>query len=151
MFDLIRKIIDTKNNKERGAADDIGLRTRIAASVVLLEAAHIDNECSDEELDHVMDTLKATFDLSHEYAEELVELAHEERTQAIDLWQFTNHINRHYSHDEKIEVMEAVWRIIHADGQLEKHEDYFAHKLAKLLRLTHREMIEAKIKARGQI
>lgn len=151
MFDLIRKILEkNSNNKGPAAREDTGLRIRIAAGVILLEAAHIDNECTEEEIDHVMDTLKKTFDLSHEYAEELIALAHEERTQALDLWQFTNLINQHYSKEEKTGVMEAVWRIIHADGQLEKHEDHFAHKLAKLLRLTHREMIEAKIKARGE-
>ena len=52
---------------------------------------------------------------------------------------------------EKMEVMEAVWRIIHIDGQLEKHEDHFAHKLSNLLRLTHKELIDAKIKARQQL
>ncbi len=150
MFDLLRKIIEKRNNSRGIAAADPDLRTRLAAAVILLEAAHADNDCTEEEFDHVLETLKTTFALSHEYAEELMELAHQEREQALDLWQFTNHINQLYNKEEKIEVMEAVWRIIHADGRLEAHEDHFAHKLANLLRLTHREMIDAKIRARGQ-
>jgi uncharacterized tellurite resistance protein B-like protein len=47
--------------------------------------------------------------------------------------------------------MESVWRIIHIDGRLEGHEDQFAHKLANLLRLTHGELIDAKIQARKQL
>ena len=150
MFDLFRKIIEKKTDNESDAAADTGLRTRLAAAVILLEAAHADDDCAEVELGHVMETLKITFSLSHEHTEGLVELAHEERKQALDLWQFTNHVNQLYSKEEKIEVMEAVWRIIHSDGRLEAHEDHFAHKLANLLRLTHGEMIEAKIKARGQ-
>ena len=149
MFDLIKKIIEKGNNSSPAATTPPGFRTRMAAAVVLLEAAHADNDCKAAELDHVMETLKTNFGLSPEYSEELLDLAHREREQAPDLWQFTNRINQRYSKEEKIEVMEAVWRIIHADGRLDAHEDYFAHKLANLLRLTHKEMIEAKIRARG--
>jgi len=46
--------------------------------------------------------------------------------------------------------MELVWKLVYADGILDKHEDYLAHKLAKLLRLSHRELIDAKLKALGR-
>ena len=39
-----------------------------------------------------------------------------------------------------------VWKIAYADGRLDKHEDYLVHKLAKLLRLTHNQLIDAKLK-----
>lgn len=149
MFNHIRKIIAGNNTKPVPVQkQDPVLKRRIAASVLLLEAAHVDNECTDEEMDHVIDTLKSKFDLSHEYTEELITLAHEEKNKAVDLWEFTNHMNQHLSLDEKLAVMEDVWRIIHVDGKLEKHEDHFAHKLANLLRLTHKQLIDAKIKAR---
>jgi uncharacterized tellurite resistance protein B-like protein len=41
-----------------------------------------------------------------------------------------------------------IWRIAFADGNLDKHEDYLVHKLAKLLRLTHKQLIEAKLRAK---
>ena len=47
--------------------------------------------------------------------------------------------------------MEDVWHIILLDGKLDKHEDYYAHKLANLLHLTHKQMIAAKLKARDQV
>ncbi|MDX1775566.1 MAG: TerB family tellurite resistance protein [Desulfobulbales bacterium] len=126
-------------------------RTRIAASVLLLEAAYADHKCTEEELDHVIATLRSDFNLSQAHAEDLLELAHRERSQAVDLYEFTNHINNEFSKQEKKAVLEAVWRIIHIDGQLEKHEDHFARKLTHLLRLTHKDMIDAKLKAREQL
>jgi len=123
-------------------------RTRIAAGVILLEAAYADHECTEDELNHVIETLRSDFNLSQELAEELLELAHRERSQAVDLFEFTNHINSKFSKGEKKAVLEAVWRIIHIDGLLEKHEDHFARKLTHLLRLTHKDMIDAKLKAR---
>ncbi len=47
--------------------------------------------------------------------------------------------------------MESVWRIILLDDHLEAHEDHFVHKLANLLRLSHSELIEAKLRARKQL
>ena len=69
----------------------------------------------------------------------------------IDLFRYTRFINDQFSKEQKIAIMESVWRIILLDGHLEAHEDHFAHKLANLLRLTHQELIDAKLKARKQL
>ena len=145
MFDLIKKILANKRGGVTVSVQENEEQTRIAACVLLLETAHSDNECTAEEISHVLDVMKNDFAISGEQAEELLELAHQERSQAVDLWQFTNLINQQFDRQEKMRLMEAVWRIIHVDGQLEKHEDYFAHKLATLLRLKHKDLIAAKI------
>ena len=150
MFNFIRQtLLSNKGQSDNGP--DREERTRIAAGVILLEAAHANHECTDDELVHVIETLCADFDLSVKHAEDLLELAHRERVQAVDLFEFTNQINNEFSREEKKAVLEAVWRIIHIDGQLEKHEDHFVRKLTHLLRLSHKEMIDAKLKARDQI
>ncbi|NOQ66118.1 MAG: hypothetical protein GQ556_02750 [Desulfobacterales bacterium] len=150
MFNFIRQTL-LSNKGSSDNVPDKEERTRIAASVILLEAAYADHECTDDELNHVIETLCSDFDLSRKHAEDLLGLAHRERSQAVDLFEFTNHINNEFSREEKTAVLEAVWRIIHIDGQLEKHEDHFVRKLTHLLRLSHKEMIDAKLKARKQI
>ena len=65
---------------------------------------------------------------------------------SIDLWQFTNLINQNYSIEEKLKVIELIWKVAYSDGKLEKHEDYLAHKIAGLLRLSHGQLIDAKLK-----
>lgn len=151
MLKFIKQTLISRVQEPSATAANRAERTRIAASVILLEAAHADHECTDEELDHIIGTLRSDFNLSKKHAEDLLELAHRERSQAVDLFEFTNHINNEFSKEEKIAVLEAAWRIIHSDGQLEKHEDHFARKLTHLLRLSHKDMIDAKIKARPQI
>jgi uncharacterized tellurite resistance protein B-like protein len=145
MFDLIKKILANKRGGVTVSVQENEEQTRIAACVLLLETAHSDNECTAEEISHVLEVMKNDFAISEEQAEELLELAYRERSQAVDLWQFTNLINQQFDRQEKMRLMEAVWRIIHVDSQLEKHEDYFAHKLATLLRLKHKDLIAAKI------
>jgi len=151
MLNFIRQTLamNKAENSDTGVGQEE--RTRIAASVILLEAAHADHECTDEELDHVISTLRADFNLSQKHTRDLIDLAHAERRQAVDLFEFTNHINNAFSKEEKRAVLAAVWRIILSDGHLEKHEDHFARKLTYLLRLSHEDMINAKLKAREQM
>lgn len=148
MFSLIRKIMAGEEAGGQQPAVDHERKKHLAAAVIMLEAAHVDNECTADELEHVVDTIGRKFELEDELVAELMEVAHAEKDEAIDLWQFTNWLNQSLAKGEKMGVMEDVWRIIFMDGKLDKHEDYFAHKLANLLRLSHTEMVEAKLKAR---
>jgi uncharacterized tellurite resistance protein B-like protein len=79
-------------------------------------------------------------------AKELLMLAEEVRSDSFDLQQFTSQINQNFDRAEKLEVMETLWRIIYADGVLDKFEDALARQLAALLRLSHREAIDLKLK-----
>lgn len=148
MFDLISKMLARKTYEPAPVKAPNDTRTHIASCVILLEAAYSDHECTTDEISHVMDTVKSTFGLSHEYAEEIMRLSENERETALDLWQFVKTINQDFSREEKQGVMEAVWRIIYADGHLGGHEDHFAHKLTQPLRLSHNDMIEAKLRAK---
>jgi uncharacterized tellurite resistance protein B-like protein len=148
MLSMIRNILKGNNGNEREREGGGEQRIHLAAGVLLLEAAHIDNECTVEEMEHVVQTLRDKFSLSADCVAELLELAHLERQEAIDLWQFTNRVNQNFNKDEKLTIMEDVWRVIFMDGRLDEHEDHFAHKLANLLRLSHKEMIDAKLRAR---
>jgi uncharacterized tellurite resistance protein B-like protein len=151
MLGLIKKILgDTSEQKEESSGNKVQ-EANIALCVLLLEAAHVDGECSDEEKEHVILTLTSKCDIPREEIDDFLALGDKTRKDTIDLFRFTRYMNNNFTKEEKIEVMEAVWRIIHIDGLLEAHEDHFAHKLANLLRLTHKELIDAKIKAREQL
>ena len=128
--------------------EDRAERIQVATCALLLEVANSDDEFSDIERDNIIQILEKDFELSDEYAKELLELSDKEREESIDLWQFTNLINEHYSIEEKIKIIEMVWKVIYADGKLDKHEDHLAHKLSNLLKLTHKQLIDAKLKVR---
>jgi len=119
---------------------------RIATCALLLEIATIDDEFSPDERESIVSLLKSEYGLPEEEVLELKQEARAELKRNIDLWQFTNLINENYSEAEKIRVVEVLWRIVYADGKLDKHEDFLIHKLAKLLRLRHQQLIEVKLK-----
>ncbi|KAF0120418.1 MAG: hypothetical protein FD151_1659 [bacterium] len=147
MIDLVKKFfgksaqVDTGNQKRKNYHD-----IRVATCAILLEMANIDSEFSDTEQEDIISILKKDYQLSDEYAAELLEASNKELKQSVDLWQFTNLINQNYSTEERIHIIEMIWKIVYTDGKLDKHEDYLVHKLANLLRLNHKQLIDAKVK-----
>jgi uncharacterized tellurite resistance protein B-like protein len=119
---------------------------RVAACSLLLEMAGADGTFIGSERERILSIIRQEYDLSDEEAVSLVESSQQELKESVDLWQFSNAINQHYSLDEKIRLIENIWEIALIDGKLDQHEDYLVHKLANLLRLSHEQLIEAKLK-----
>ena len=148
MLGVMKKFFqqDAVPDKTEIKEEDRDERIQVAACALLLEVANSDDEFSDIERDNIVQILERDFELSDEYAKELMELSDKEREESIDLWQFTNLINQNYSTEEKIRIIEMIWEIVYTDGKLDQYEDYLVHKLGKLLRLTHKQLIDAKLK-----
>ena len=66
--------------------------------------------------------------------------------ESVDLWQFAQLINENYTPEEKIAIIETLWRIVYVDGKMDDHEHYLMNKLSNLLRLSHDQLIDAKLK-----
>ncbi|MFQ6113096.1 MAG: TerB family tellurite resistance protein [bacterium] len=151
MIDWIKRVLGAEQEDESSVPEEAQQHdVRIAACALFLEMANIDGEFSDTERKNVCTMLKQEHDLSEQQVAELAEAAEKELKEAIDLWHFTNLINKNYSEEEKIRVVELLWKLIYADGKLDQHEDYLIRKLAKLLGLTHKQLIEAKLKVLKQ-
>lgn len=148
MLELLKKFFSQPTDRdERSLEYDSGLKVGVATCALFLEMAHIDGEFDDRERTHILQILKKQFGFSEEQVAPIMEAAKEELEGSIDLWRFTSLINQNYTMGEKIQVIEEIWKIAYADGHLDKHEDYLVHKMADLLRLTHKQLIDAKLRA----
>ena len=150
MFDLIKKIIGSGNGKVQTTDQDI-LTAHLALTVLLLDAAYADGECSEEEKEHLATTLVTNFGISRQEIDTLLADRDKERKEHVGLFRYTRVINENFSEKQKIDIMESAWRIILLDNHLEAHEDHFVHKLANLLNLSHSDLIDAKLRARKQL
>ena len=147
MFDRLRDVLTATPRDNRQADNaDREHRIQVATAVILLEVAHADEDYSQQEQEHLLNILKDQFNLDEESVQELVKVSEEQLKRSIDIWHFTEIINQNYDAEEKCRIIEKVWQVIFADGRLDKYEDYIVHKLARILHLSHAQMIEAKMK-----
>ena len=147
MFDLKNKLLKKVQQNSPTTEQEELEKVQVATCVILIEVAKSDYDFSSIEKTTVEAIMKRDFQISAEAAEDLIEIAKRSRGESIDLFEFTNLINKNYSKEEKKKVIEGAWKIIYADKKLDKYEDHLIHRLAKLLRLDHEDLIEAKLKA----
>ena len=119
---------------------------RVATCALFVEISRIDEKFTQEEMDTLLSILKEKYGLSPDHADALIAEAEKELKESVDLWQFARLINENYSNEEKIEVIETLWRIVYVDGKMDQYEHYLMNKLKTLLRLSHNQLIDAKLK-----
>ena len=138
------------NQSAAGGAEGSGRDTehdiRIATCALFLEMARIDEKFTEEEMETVLSIMREKYGLSQEHADALVAEADKELEGSVDLWQFARLINENYSVAEKIEIIEMLWRMVYVDGKMDAYEHYLMNKLKNLLRLSHDQLIGAKLK-----
>ena len=117
----------------------------LATAAVLLEVAHADGEFSPAEDGNIGGYLGDAFALNNQAAQELLKAADELRTQTIDHFALTNFIRKNASLADRIEMVKTMWRIVYSDRKLTDYENYLVRKIADLLGLEHRVMIDAKV------
>lgn len=150
IFKAILKALPATGGTDTSPYTDADRELQIATCALLLDSAHADNEFTPEEGRKIEQLMRGHFALSEEAFHEIKKLSEKKLKGSIDLWQFAKTIKERYSYQQKKKIIEMVWAVIYADATLDAHEDYLVHKLATVLNLDHRELIDAKLKILGQ-
>jgi len=147
MRDIVKRFFSkTAPLAAKNADRETGHDVRVAACALFVEMARIDEEFTKAEMDTILAIVQERYGLSREHADALVAEADKELDKSVDLWQFARLINENYSADEKIEIIEILWRMVFVDGKMDRYEHYLMNKLKNLLRLSHDQLIAAKLK-----
>lgn len=147
MIDIFKKFFSADTGGRSDAPEGQSEHDiRVATCALLLEMGRIDEKFSEAEMTAVIDMLKERYGLSDEHIDALMAVADEELAQSVDLWRFAERINRHYSQQEKIDIIELLWRLVFVDQKMNEYENYLMHRVGNLLRLSHKELMDAKVK-----
>lgn len=120
-------------------------RLHLAAAALLVETARADFEAAPRERAAVAELLQNSLALGRDEVEELLAQAESRAEQATSLYEFTRLINDHYSPARKVELITAMWRVAHADGNLDKYEEALIRQVAELIYVPHADYIRAKL------
>ncbi len=124
---------------------------QLATAVLLVEVMRADPAIGTAERLAVVQALRSKFSLADDELDRLLELAQAQASALYDYHQFTSTINDHFAHPQKVQMIEAMWRVAYADAHLDTHENHVISKVAGLLHVTHGEYIAAKLHARDAI
>ena len=119
-------------------------KLQLATIVLFLEMMYMDDKVEPIEQEIILSLIHQNYSLTAEQTDSLLELAEQQRKAATDYFQFTSLINKEYSLEQKIRLIESLWKIAFIDGVLDMNEEYLVRKIADLLHVPHTDFIMAK-------
>ena len=149
MLNTLKEFFDTfKSGPDEHSAAKQAHSLQLATAVLLVEVMRADPTIQAGERSAVMNTLQLRFALGLDELARLVDLAEQTAETSYDFHQFTSSINEHFTHPQKISIVENMWQVAYADAHLDAHENHLIGKIASLLHVTQGEYIAAKMRAK---
>jgi len=125
-------------------------RLQLASAALMIELLKTDQHIDDRETAMLSGILQKTFALDPGDLTEIITLAEEEARQAVSLYEFTSLVNEFYQYEEKVQLIENLWRLALADDHLDKYEEQMIRKTADLIYVSHSDFIRTKLKVRDE-
>jgi uncharacterized tellurite resistance protein B-like protein len=151
MFESFRSFIDDiveeRKHPSHFAEDDY----RLAATALLVHAAVIDGEMSQQEHDKLYAVVKQRFDLDDAQTKELIAKATAAERESVDLYHFTQRLNYVLDEPGRARVVAMMWEMVYADGCRGELEDNLMWRAADLLGVSPRERIELRRRIAGAV
>lgn len=132
-------------------ADDHQRELKLAAAAILVEAALIDGHEDDSDYVLIRRVLAEQFQLSPEESERLVERATQIAHQSVDWNRFTRVLKQGFDAGERLWMMEMLWQVVLADGELHAWEDTLVRQVAALLAVDDRDRALARRRAQDSL
>lgn len=145
MFDAIKGFLN--DIKPSGGIREIQpkvLDTKLAAAVLMVQVIVADGEIRPEEEAKLRHVLEKNYDLSEPEARALAEEAQTAQGEAVDLYGFTSLLKRDMEESQRLGLVEDLWEMVFADGELHEFEDNVVWRVAELLGIPSRSRMELK-------
>jgi uncharacterized tellurite resistance protein B-like protein len=145
MLDGLRQFIAdvvSPNAHHERSFDDTGYR--LAATALLIHVISLDGEPSALEKRKLHSLLESHFGLDPGSADRLIASATLVEGEAVDLYHFTSVIMRSVNDEGRLRIVEMMWELVYADGQVSEFEDNVVWRAADLLGVSSRDRIDLK-------
>ena len=124
---------------------------RLGIACLVQEARRVDLDHDAREQPAAIDALIQMFGIERGEAEALLEQAREKAPQLTSYYSIVSVIKRDLSLEERVLLIEVLWRVAYADGALHGHEDHFVRKIAHLLYVPNTQVMLARGRARAAV
>ncbi len=143
MLDSLFNIFQKDLNKE----DSDELADLKLLSGIMIEAANSDGIISNDEIEKISNALVEIFKQDKSKVAKVIEEGISNKNEPRSLYFYTSKINKIYSEERKILLIEILWEIILSDGKIHDFESNLIRRLAGLLYISDVSCGNAKIKA----
>ena len=147
MINLLKNILANQSSSE-DKDDTTNLKLLCG---LMIEAAYTDGQISDSELDKIKISLINIFEEDQNDVSLALQEAIKNKNNSKSLYHYTSYINKNFSDDKKLLLIEALWGIVLSDGNIHDYESNLIRRLAGLLYISDVNSGNARKKALDKI
>jgi uncharacterized tellurite resistance protein B-like protein len=114
-------------------------QTQVAAAAVLVEAARMDDHFDERERAILLHILAERFGLGPWDTEKLLAAAERANHATNQLFRFTHILVTRFTPEQRIPIIEMLWEVAFARGQVSAEEDSLIRRIAGLLYVSDRD------------
>ncbi|KIN64436.1 TerB domain containing protein [Sulfitobacter noctilucicola] len=122
---------------------------RLALTALLVRVARSDNDYSADEVRKIEEIAASRYGLSQSDASDLRVQAEGLEAEAPDTVRFTRAIKDAVAYDERVAVIEALWKVVLSDGTRAAEEDALLRLVASLLGVSDPDSAMARQRVSG--
>ena len=116
----------------------------LTAAVLAYEIARIDGNISSDELSILMEEIKVISRKVGKKESEILNIIEIYSKDSVSFYEFVEDINKNYTKEDKLSLLEFMWRIAYADGKLEVDEERLIRRLADLIKIKDIDVLKLK-------
>ena len=146
MFQNLKNIFE-KVKRENNSEVEIIEEEIHAVLSLLIEACKVDGIVSDDEIEKITDLLINKFHLEPIKAKNAVNFVLEKANEKVEIFTDIKVVLDTMDHEERIKVVEMLWGVVLADGNVDDYESNLMRKISSLLHVSSFETAEAKKRA----
>ena len=117
---------------------------RLAATALLVHVVSLDGQPTQAEQSKLHKLIESHFGLDRGTADRLIADATQVEGEAVDLYHFTSVIMRSLDEDGRKRIVQMMWELVYADGQVTEFEDNVVWRASDLLGISQRDRIDLK-------
>ncbi|MFL2709588.1 MAG: TerB family tellurite resistance protein [Gammaproteobacteria bacterium] len=138
MFNIFKK------NKEKQVKNTPSFEIELTAAVLAYEIARSDGDVSSDELSVLIEEIDTIAKKVGKEKTEILKIVETYSQDSVSFHEFIQDINKEYSKDQKLSLIEFLWKTAYADGRLDVDEERLVRRIADLIKIKHIEVLKLK-------
>ena len=116
----------------------------LTAAVLAYEIARSDGDISDSELCVLMEEVEKIAKKVDKDKYEILKIVEMYSKDSVSFHEFIEDINNNYQKDQKLSLLEFMWKTAYADGRLDVDEERLVRRVADLIKIKDLEVLKLK-------
>ena len=146
---ILKKFFQKKQNEVKKLNNSFDIE--LTASILAYEVARSDGNISKSELSLLYNEIEKISRKVNKNTEKIFEIIEEYSKNSVSFYEFISDINKDYTKDDKLSLIQFLYNVAYADKILEVTEERLIRRISELIKIKDIEVLKIKNKSKNQI